>query len=139
MSTVNQPAASTGWAGWAKFAGIILLVTGIFSGLQGLIALIGSDTYYLVARGTLFLFDVTTWGWWNLLIGVFLIFTGLAVLTGAMWARVVGVGLTILSAVIQMLLIPVQPWWSLIVIALDVLIIFALIAHGDELRTAKAP
>ena len=139
MSTVNQPVASTGWAGSAKFAGIIILVNGIFSGIQGLVALTGSDTYYLVARGSLFLFDVTAWGWWNLFIGVFLIFTALAILTGATWARVVGVVLAILSAVVQLLLVPVQPWWSLIVIAIDVLIIYALIAHGDELRTEKSP
>ena len=139
MSTVNQPVASTGWAGWAKFAGIILLVNGIFSGLQGLVALTGPDTYYLVAPGTLFLFDQTGWGWWNLFIGVFLILTALAVLTGRTWARVVAVVLAILSAVVQLLLIPVQPWWSFIVIAIDVLIIYALIAHGDELRTEKSP
>ena len=136
MSTVNQPVASTGWAGWAKFAGIIILVNGIFSGIQGVVALTGSDTYYLVARGSLFLFDVTAWGWWNLFIGVFLIFTALAILTGATWARVVGVVLAILSAVVQLLLVPVQPWWSLIVIAIDVLIIYALIAHGDEIGRA---
>ena len=139
MSTVNQPVASTGWAGWAKFAGIILLINGIFSSLQGLVALIGSDTYYLVARGTLFLFDETGWGWWNLFIGVFLILTALAVMTGKTWARIVGVVLAIVSAVVQLLLVPVQPWWSLIVIAIDVLIIYALIAHGDELRIEKSP
>jgi hypothetical protein len=139
MSTVNQPAASTGWTGWVRFAGVILLVNGIFSGLQGLVALIGPDTYYAVARGTLFLFDAEGWGWWNLVIGVFLVITALALFSGATWARVVAVVLAVLSAVVQLLLVPAQPWWSFIVIAIDVLIIYALIAHGDELRTEQEP
>jgi hypothetical protein len=62
MSPVNQPVASTGWAEWAKFAGIILLINGIFRGLRGLVALTGPDTYHPSAQGTLFLFDQTGWG-----------------------------------------------------------------------------
>lgn len=63
MSTVNHPVSSSGWTDWIRFAGVILLVNGIFSVVQGLIALIGSDAYYAVVEGTLFLFDATGWGW----------------------------------------------------------------------------
>ncbi|HUG51575.1 MAG TPA: hypothetical protein VLZ78_11320 [Terrimesophilobacter sp.] len=137
MSTVNSThaATSTGWAGWARFAAVILIVSGIFSAVQGLVALIGPNSYYVVANGDLFLFDVAGWGWWNLIIGVALLLTGLALFTGAMWARVVAVVLAVLSAVVQLLLVPAQPWWSFIVIAMDVLIIYAVIAHGNELST----
>jgi hypothetical protein len=70
---------------------------------------------------------------------VFLILTGGALFSGAMWARVVGVVVAGLSAVGQLMLIPVQPWWAFIVIAMDVLIIFAIIAHGEELKAEQAP
>lgn len=101
--------------------------------MQGLVALIGPNTYYAVTNGNLFLFDVAGWGWWNVIIGVALLLTGLALFTGAMWARVVAVIIAGLSAVVQLLLVPAQPWWSFIVIAMDVLIIYAVIAHGNEL------
>ncbi|MGO4102477.1 hypothetical protein AB4Y63_00855 [Leifsonia sp. YAF41] len=131
MSTVKE----TGWVGWARFAGVIILVSGIFSGIQGLVALIGPNTYYVATEGSLYLFDVAGWGWWNLIIGILLILTALALFTGATWARVVAIILAVISAVVQMMLIPAQPWWAIIVIGMDVLIIYALTAHGRELRS----
>jgi hypothetical protein len=131
MSSVQ----TSGWVGWGRFAGVIILVSGIFSGIQGLVALIGPSTYYVAAGGSLFLFDVTGWGWWNLIVGILLILTALALFTGAMWARVIAIILAVVSAVIQMMLIPAQPWWAMIVIAMDVLIIYALTAHGEELAS----
>ena len=125
---------TTGWTGWVVFAGVILLTSGIFSVVQALVALIGPDAYYVVAGGSLFLFDVAGWGWWNLIIGALLIIVGVALFAGQTWARVVAVVLAILSAVGQLLLIAAQPWWSLIIISIDVLIIYALIVHGRELR-----
>lgn len=132
MSTVNQPGTTSGWTDWVRFAGIILLVNGIFSIMQALVALIGPNAYYAVIEDTLFLFDTTGWGWWNLIIGAFLIATAFALFANATWARVVGVILAVLSAMVQLLLVPVQPLWSLIVLAIDVLIIYALVAHGGE-------
>ena len=127
-------AKTTGWTGWVVFAGVILLTSGIFSIVQALVALIGPDAYYVVAGGSLFLFDVAGWGWWNLIIGALLVVVALALFAGQTWARIVAVVLAILSAVGQLLLIAAQPWWSLIIIAIDILIIYALIVHGRELR-----
>lgn len=127
---------TTGWTGWVVFAGVILMISGIFSAIQGLVAVIGPDSYYVVTEGSLWLFDVAGWGWWNLIIGVLLVLTAVALFAGQTWARIVAVVLAVLSAVGQLLLIPAQPWWSLIVIAIDVLIIYALIVHGRELREA---
>ena len=130
MSTVK----ATGWTGWIVFAGVILLISGIFSIVQALVALIGPNSYYVITEGSLFLLDVTGWGWWNLIIGVLLALTAVALFAGQTWARVVAIVLVILSAVGQLLLIPAQPWWSLIVIAIDVLVVYALIVHGREMR-----
>ena len=128
----------TAWVGWVGFAGFILVLNGVFSAVQGLAALVGSDIYYVVADGALYFVDITTWGWWNLVIGVLLILIGVALLTGATWARVVAIILAGLSAVGQLLLLPAQPWWSVIVIAINVLIIYALTAHGREYSAADA-
>ena len=71
-------------------------------------------------------------------LGALLILTAVALFSGATWARVVAVVVAGVSAVVQLMLIPAQPWWSLIVIAIDVLIIYAVIAHGEELKAEKA-
>ncbi|MFT2816733.1 hypothetical protein [Leifsonia sp. A12D58] len=135
MSTAKQGSTkTTGWVAWGWFAAIILLVAGAFSVIQGLVAIIGPSTYYLATEGDLLVFDVTGWGWWNVIVGALLILTGIALFAGQTWARVVAIILAVLSAIGQMLLIPAQPWWTIIVIAIDVLVIYALTAHGRELR-----
>lgn len=128
----------SGWVGWVGFAAIMLILNGAFSLVQGLVAVIGSNYYYVVTNGSLFLFDLTGWGWWNLIIGAVLVLTGVALFTGATWARVVAVIAAGLSAIGQLFLVPAQPWWAFIVISLDVLVIYAVTAHGRELRTAVA-
>lgn len=129
MSTVKQ----TGWVGWAVFAGVFLILSGAFSFMHGLVALLAPDPYFVTSGGALFILDLTGWGWWSLIIGVLLMLTGVFLFTGAMWARVVAIILASLSAIAQLLLIPVQPWWALIIIAVDILVIYALTAHGREL------
>jgi hypothetical protein len=130
MSTVTK----TGWTGWVIFAGVILLISGIFSIVQGIVAVVGPNSYYVITEGSLFLFDVAGWGWWNIIIGVLLSLTAVALMAGQTWARIVAVILVIISAIGQLLLIPAQPWWSIIVIAIEILVIYALIVHGRELR-----
>ena len=125
---------ATGWVGVGTFAAVILLTDGVFSAFLGLVALIGPGAYFAKTPGSLFIFTVNGWGWWNLILGVVLVLTSLALFGGAAWARIVAIVLAILSAVGQLLLIPAQPWWSVIVIAVDVLVIYALTAHGSELR-----
>ena len=122
-----------GWTGWAFFAAAILFVNGLFSLTQGLILLVGPDTYTSMQDGELVIFNVTGWAWWNVAIGVLLLATGASLFSGATWARIVAVIMAILSAVSQLFLVPVQPFWSLIVIAIDVFIIYALLVHGDEI------
>ena len=127
----------TGWVGWGRFAAILVLVAGIFDALYGLMAVIGPNSaYFLSGAGNLFMFDVAGWGWWHIFTGLLLILVGCALLAGAMWARVLGVIFAILSAIGQLFLLPVQPWWSTIIIVMDILIIYALTVHGRELKVA---
>ena len=139
MSTVQPRRAPTSraWGGWVQFAGVILLVNGIFSVVQGLAAIIGPDTYYAVVEGDLLLLNVMGWGWFNLILGALLIATAFGLFAEAAWACTTAIVLAVISSVIQMLLIPAQPWWALIVIAIDITIIYALVARGDEIRDRR--
>ncbi len=125
---------TTGWVGWGIFAAVILLVSGLFTGIQAIAALIGPNDYFVLTEGSLLLLDVNGWGWWNLLIAILLLLTSFALFAGQMWARVVAIILCVISAVGQLILLPAQPWWSVIIIAVDILVIYALTAHGRELK-----
>lgn len=127
----------TGWVGWGVFAAVVLLVGGILDALHGLQALIGPDTAYFVGDAGLFSIDVQSWGWWHLISGLLLILVGIALLSGATWARVVAIILVALNAIGQLTLISVQPWLSLGLLALDVLVIYALTVHGHELKARR--
>ena len=70
------------------------------------------------------------WGWWHLITGTCSILVAAALFSGATWARVVAVILVIIHAIGQLFMLPTQPWWSLIVLAIDILVIYALTVHG---------
>lgn len=126
----------TGWVGWGVFAAIVLIIAGGFDVLYGFIALAMPDSAYLTTpAGALFIFDVQGWGWWHVISGALLIVIGAALFSGATWARIAAVILVIFNAIGQLFLLPVQPWWSLIVLTLDILVIYALTVHGRELKT----
>lgn len=131
---MSSSTKETAWTGWVFFAGVILMVIGIFSAVQGVVALIGPNSYYVATEGSLWLLDVAGWGWWNLIVGLLLVLTAVALFAGQTWARIVAVVLAVLNAIGALLVIPAQPWWSVIVIAIDILVIYALIVHGRELR-----
>jgi hypothetical protein len=117
---------SQGWVlGFTAFAAAIMVVVGMFQAVMGLVALFNQD-FYVVAPDYIFAFDVAVWGWIHLLWGIFLAATAAALLSGQGWARAVGVVLAGFSALEAFLFIPYQPFWSIIVIALAVLVIWAL-------------
>ena len=138
MSTNTNMTTRTGWVGWVIFAGVVLVIAGLFSAIQGIAALIGPNDYYLVAGGSVWLLDVNGWGWWNLIIGTLLVLTAVALFAGQTWARVVAIVLAVLNALGQLMQIPAQPWWAIIVIAVDILVIYALTVHGHELSRQTA-
>jgi len=129
---------TTGWVGWGYFAAIVLLIAGIFDAIYGLMAVIGPDTAYFLTSENLFMMNVAGWGWWHILIGALLIITAIALFGGATWARVIAIILAILNAIGQLFMIPAQPWLSIILIVLDILVIYALTVHGRELKRAAA-
>jgi hypothetical protein len=122
------------WTGWIAFAGVIMVMLGIFHAIQGLVAIF-KDEYYLVGQSGLTVnVDYTAWGWIHLIAGIILAAAGMCLFAGMIWARVVGVILALLSAVINIGFLAAYPLWSLIMIALDVTIIYSLIVHGSEMK-----
>ena len=127
----------TGWVGWVIFAGIIMMTDGFFNIIQGFVALVRDDFYLVGSNGLALSLDFTAWGWVLLLVGVLFLFAGYGVMVGQLWARVTGVIVAVLNAVMHMVVMPAYPVWSIIVITLDVLIIFALVVHGRETREIR--
>jgi hypothetical protein len=125
----------TNWVNWSVFAAIVLLVGGLINVFNGLAAIIGPNSaYFLTVEGDLFLFDVAGWGWWHLIVGIAMVLVAIFLYRGATWARVIAIILVIINAIAQFALLPVQPWWSAIAITIDVLVIYALTAHGREIK-----
>ena len=124
----------TGWTGWGVFASVLLLIAGIFDLIFGLAAVIGPNTTIVLAEEGLFAVDVASWGWWHIIAGIALILTSFFLYRGATWARVLAIILVIINAVGQLSLISAQPFWSLAILAVDVLILYALTVHGRELK-----
>jgi hypothetical protein len=125
---------TSGWAtGSILFAAIMMIMAGIFQGFAGLVALF-NDTFYVATREYVFQFDVTTWGWIHLLGGILVVLAGFGLLAGQTWARVVGITLAVLSAIVNFLWLPYYPFWALAVITLDIFVIWAIAVHGRDLR-----
>ena len=94
------------------------------------------DEVFLVTDDQIILLDMTAWGWVHLIVGSIALITGLALLSGQLWAVVLGVFLAMASAFTQILFITVFPLWSLAIIAIDILVIYGLVVHGEEAATA---
>ena len=121
----------SGWVGWVYFAGFMMVLVGVLQVIAGLVALF-KDEVYVVTESNLWLFDYTTWGWGMLLFGVFMLAAGSAVMSGKMWGRVVGIIFAGLSLIANFGFIPVYPVWSIVMVIIDLLVIYALIVHGSE-------
>lgn len=121
----------TGWVGWIWFGGMMMILAGLFNIITGLAAIF-ANRVYVATPARLLLFDISTWGWVHLVLGVLVLATGIAIMAGQLWARVVGAVLVMLNALTQLTWIAVNPWWSLAVIALDIVVLYALIVHGRE-------
>ena len=123
----------TSWVGWVYFAGILLVVSGVFEMIAGLTALL-NDKFYAVAQQSLLVFDITHWGWAHMLIGLLMIVTGTSVMTGSTWSRVVAIVLAVLGVIAQFAFISAYPIWSIMVIVIGILIIYSLAVHAGELK-----
>ncbi|MGW2209390.1 DUF7144 family membrane protein [Streptomyces sp. NPDC001781] len=119
--------------GGAIFAGVLMLVNGILHIFQGISAIAADDVYARI-NAYVYKINLTGWGWILLVAGVIVVATGAGVLMGAAWARVIGIVITSLGLILQFLFLPYAPIWSLILIAIDFFIIWALANWHPEGR-----
>ncbi|WP_405935673.1 hypothetical protein OG338_02030 [Streptomyces sp. NBC_00726] len=135
--TGSAPAAPQGTGGshhpfrtgWTAFAAVLMIFGGIMAVFQGISA-IAKDDVFVTTRNYVFQFNLTGWGWIHLILGIVIVLAGCALFTGALWARVVGVILAGLGALANFAWLPHYPLWSLVLIAIDVFIIWALCTDG---------
>lgn len=124
----------TGWVGWAIFACVMMVLVGGFNIIYGLVGIIDDQHFARTSAGVL-LFDISAWGWILLLTGVIQVFAAMAVFSGRLWGRLVGMIMAGLNAWAQLSLLDAQPVWSSIIIVVDVLVIYALSVHGREMAS----
>ncbi|MER5387681.1 hypothetical protein [Saccharopolyspora sp. NPDC002686] len=132
MTTHGAGRARTGWVGWAYFAAAVLLVVGIIQIVNGVIAFAHSGTV-LTPTGTVVHVSYGTIGWSYLIMGAVLVATGAGLFSGRTWARVVAVVLAAISLLANIAFFAMYPLWSAVVIVLNAVVIYALVAHGKEI------
>ncbi len=126
-STRSEP---PGWAsGGVIFAATMMIIIGVFQALEGLAAII-DDEFYVVLPNYTFDLDVTAWGWVHLILGIVIALAGFFLFTGSSVAGGVAIGLAGLSAISNFFFIPYYPFWSLLIIAIDVFVIWAIARSG---------
>jgi hypothetical protein len=136
LSYLNAPKEEvTGWMGLIMFASSMLVMVGGFNFVYGLVAIFDDDVLAGNPDEALLL-SVTAWGWLMLVMGTLKVVVGIALLAGVTWARTIGVILAGINVITQMAALSASPIWSSIIIALNVLIIYALTAHGREVASA---
>jgi hypothetical protein len=120
----------SGWAiGGVAFAATVLTIIGVFQIIAALVAIF-DDGFYVVAANYTFDLDASAWGWIHLIVGILLLVTGFGLFNRSPWAGVTAIFLASLSAVLNFFFIPYYPFWSILVIALDIWVIWAITRPG---------
>jgi hypothetical protein len=122
-------------SGWITFAGIAALTAGGYNALSGIAALSDDDTLASEAQEILYGIDLTAWGWFWLLVGLAQIVTGVLILQRNTWGLWLGVGFAGLSGMLTVLVMFVFPLWAIAVLAIDFLVLYALLTRSDEFLT----
>lgn len=132
-SGASNPRGTSPWAtGGTAFAGVLMLVSGILGILEG-IAGIAKDDVYTRIGDYVYKFNLTTWGWIHLILGILVAVAGYGILKGAAWAKACGVALASLYVILHFMWLPYQPIWALIAIAIGTFVIWALCTdHSDR-------
>ncbi|OPC80840.1 hypothetical protein B4N89_07645 [Embleya scabrispora] len=128
MNSTTRRASA--WTGWVAFAACTLLVLGVLNLFQGFTALF-SDGYFVTRSGELLVWNYNTWGVILLIFGGLQLLIGGGLLTGATWARVAGSVLVMLNIIGEIGFLAAHPVWSTIVVALDLVVLFALTVRWD--------
>ncbi|MEZ5184359.1 MAG: hypothetical protein R2720_01310 [Candidatus Nanopelagicales bacterium] len=134
MSEYSKQSPS-GWTGWVVFAGIMMIIGGVLWAIVGFVAVFNDDWVVFGKEAALFI-DITGWGWLHVVLGLLMLLAGFLVIQGNLFGRTIAVILAMVSVVVNFVWLPVYPIWSIVIIAIDVFVIYAVIVHGRELKDA---
>ncbi|MET9624350.1 hypothetical protein ABZZ37_26765 [Streptomyces sp. NPDC006464] len=126
--TGTQRAGSGGGmavSGWTMFAAVMMIFGGIMSIFQG-IAAIAEDDVFVTTRNYTFSWDLTSWGWVHLIIGIVVALAGLALFSGKLWARIIGIAIAAIAMLANFTWLPYYPFWAIVLIVIDGFVIWAL-------------
>ena len=130
---MQRPARhATAWRGWIVFGGLMLMVVGAFQAIEGFVAIFEDDYYVVSKNGLVVHLDYTGWGWIMLALAAANILAGIGVLRRQTWARVWAIAAASLSIIANLGFTSAYPLWVVMVVTLDVLVIYALCVHWDE-------
>lgn len=130
----TAPRESSAWAGWIVFGALMLIMVGTFQVLMGLTAVFQSGYYAVGEQGLLVEVDYTVWGWTHVAIGALAVAAAFGLFVGKMWARVSAIALAVLGSVVQLGFLSAAPLWSMTIITLNVLVIYAVAVYGSDLE-----
>ena len=116
--------------GVVLFAAVAMMISGVWNILEGIAALVHSG-FVVVVRNYAFSMSATSWGWFHLILGAVVLAAGIGLLTDKMWARIVGVCVVAISMIVNFLYVPYLPVWSIMVIAIDMAILWALLGPRE--------
>jgi hypothetical protein len=111
----------------------MMIIGGSLNALYGVIAAVDDEWVVFTNRADVYL-DVSQWGWAHIIMGVIVLLAGIGLFSGNIVARTVAVIVASISLLVNFFFIPVYPFWALTVIIIDALVIWALTAHGREMR-----
>jgi hypothetical protein len=117
-------------SGWVSFAGVMLMIVGFINVVGGIAAI--DDSSFYVGQTRLIFDDLNTWGWFLLATGTVQVLAAVGIWARSTFATVLGISFAATNATIQLLIISAFPLWSLAIIAIDVLIIYGLLAYGGR-------
>src|SRR3954451_1275962 len=132
-TTPRAQTETTGWTGWVAFAAFVMMLSGTLTGLSGFIAVINHNWSTFNNNGVPY-GSAYGWGWWSMFVGLVVFSIGAALLRGSMFARTVAVFVAAGSLISQFLSLYIAPFWSLTVIVIDILVIWAVMVHGKEMK-----
>jgi hypothetical protein len=134
MSTTDprrERKTSVGAYGVSVFAGVILVTLASFQILEGLSAVL-KDNVYVSGLNYAYAINLTTWGWIHLVIGVIGVAVGIGILAGQAWGHILGIAFAVISALSQFMFLPFYPFWALLLIGMNILVIWALATRLTE-------
>ncbi|MCZ4122271.1 DUF7144 family membrane protein [Streptomyces sp. H39-S7] len=124
-------------SGWIVFAAIMMIFSGAMAILEGISA-IAKDDLFVRTTNYAFAFNLTSWGWIHLIVGIVVLLAGCALFSGALWARGVGIVLAGLSLIANFMWVPYSPFWAIILIAIDIFVIYALCTPARRAASANS-